>query len=242
MIDGLRVAVVVPAYREERLIARTLSTVPDTVDVVIVVDDASPDATFERATSSAERDARIDVVRLSENQGVGGAIVEGYRRAIEAGADVAVVMAGDDQMDPGDLPALVAPIAEDRADYVKGNRWVHAEARRMPLVRRIGSQVLGRTTGFIAGIPGLDDAQCGYTAVRLATLRDVPLDRVYPRYGYPNDMLLRLAAAGARIVQVPVRPVYGDEVSGFVPYQVVKPIAGILLRGALRRAGLLSDQ
>ena len=242
MIASRTIAVVIPCHNEERLIERTLGRVPPNVDVVVVVDDGSVDRTFAVASAWARTDPRVRLVRLGHNRGVGGAIVEGYRRARACTVDIAVVMAGDDQMDPADLPVLVAPIVSGRADYVKGNRLAHPEARRMPLVRRTGSHVLGRITALAAGLDRLDDAQCGYTAVRLEVLDRIPLEDVFPRYGYPNDLILRLAAAGARIAEAPVRPVYADEVSGLALHRVVVPISNILLRGAARRAGLLSDQ
>lgn len=235
MIADRLIAVVVPAYREERIIERMLSRVPAAVDHIVVVDDASPDRTSEVVGAVAATDPRIHLVRLARNRGVGGAIVVGYQRARDLGAEILVVMAGDDQMDPEDLPRLVEPIVMGEADYVKGNRLAHPEARAMPPVRRLGSHVLGRLTAATAGLPSLDDAQCGYTALRADVLERLPLSRLYPRYGYPNDLLLRLCEARARIAEVPVRPVYADEVSGFAPHRVVLPITGILLRGAARR-------
>lgn len=242
MYSEHRIAVVIPAYREERLLARTVAGVPSWVDLVVVVDDASPDGTWAVARTAAAGDDRVSPVRLGFNRGVGGAIAAGYRRARRLGADIAVVMAGDDQMDPADLPRLIEPIATGTADYVKGNRLEHPEAGSMQLVRRAGTRVLAHLTAIVAGLGELDDSQCGYTALRLSVLDAVSLSEVYPRYGYPNDLLIRLALAGATIEEVPVRPVYGDEVSGFKPHHVVVPITSILLRGAARRAGILHHE
>ncbi|TXD36487.1 glycosyltransferase family 2 protein [Lujinxingia vulgaris] len=240
MLEGKRVAVVVPAYCEETILPRTLAGLPGFIDHAIVVDDGSPDRTFEVAAALARVEARVDVVRLGFNQGVGRAIVRGYERALQLGADVVVVMAADDQMDPADLPAVLSPVLEGRADYVKGNRLRHPEIAKMPPLRRAGTAVLARLTSLVSGLEGLEDTQCGYTAISRQMLKALPLGELYPRYGYPNDMLIRLAERGARVIQPVVRPVYADEVSGLKISKVIVPISGILLRGAMRRVRRLS--
>lgn len=234
--NELSIAVVVPAHQEERLIARTLQGLPPLVDHVVVVDDASSDRTAEAAR--AVGDPRVVVLRHPENLGVGAALVTGYRHALQLGADVMVVMAGDNQMDPVDLPRLLAPICEGRADYVKGNRFVHPEARNMPWARRLAGRWLARLTRTASGLD-IDDSQCGYTALRAEMAQRLPLARLWPRYGYPNDLLLLLANAGARVREVPVRPVYASERSGIRPWHalvVTRVIAArwIELRAASR--------
>ena len=230
-----KVAVVVPAYREQRLLPRTLEGMPEFVDQVVVVDDGSPDDTHAVARKCAKTDNRIDVVRLGFNYGVGRAICEGYRRAVQDGADVVAVMAADAQMDPDDLPGVLAPVVGGWAVYSKGNRLAHPDAQQMPALRPLGTAGLAWMTGVVAGRMEICDSQCGYTAISAEMIDRLPLQDIYPRYGYPNDMLLRLAMRSARIAQPVVRPVYGDEISGLKIGAVVGPIAGILLRGALRR-------
>ena len=229
------IAVVVPAYREARLLPRTLETMPAFVDHVVVVDDGSPDETFAVARRWSEREERVEVVRLGFNQGVGRAIGAGYERALVLGAEVVAVMAADAQMDPDDLPRVLEPVVEGQADYSKGDRLTHREAAKMPPVRRAGTWLLAWMTGIVAGRTEIRDSQCGYTAISAAMLKRLPLRELYPRYGYPNDLLLRLAEQGARLAQPPVRPVYGDEISGLKIGSVVGPIAGILGRGLMRR-------
>ncbi|MFZ5895363.1 MAG: glycosyltransferase family 2 protein [Myxococcota bacterium] len=230
MWQGSRIAVVVPAYREERLIARMLRRVPAYVDAIFVVDDASPDATL--AAARAVGDARLRPLRHDHNQGVGAAIVTGYRAALAEGHDVIAVMAGDDQMHPDDLEAVIAPVSRGEADYVKGNRFVHRDARRMPLLRRLGGEVLSFSTRHATGLQ-VSDTQCGYTAISAQTLRRLPLGELWPRYGYPNDLLGLLGGHRARVKEVPVRPIYADEASGLRAFHVAS-ILGVIVRRYLR--------
>ncbi len=237
MYRGLTTAVVIPAFNEELAIRSAIRSVPAFVDHVIVVDDASRDATARRAAALSH--GRLEILRHGANRGVGGAIVSGYRRALALGLDATAVMAGDGQMDPGDLPRLLDPLVSGRADYVKGNRFAHPDLwRTMPPTRIAGNLMLSWATRWTSGYRHVFDSQCGYTAITSAALERVDLDRVFPRYGYPNDLLARLHAAGARVVDVPVRPVYGAQwKSGIRLHTVVYPIAFVLARSWLVRLG-----
>jgi glycosyltransferase involved in cell wall biosynthesis len=225
MLDAARIAVIVPAYREERLIARMLARVPAVVDALYVVDDASPDGTREAALGVG--DPRVRCVRHAVNRGVGAAIATGYGAALADGHDVLVVMAGDDQMHPDDLAPLVRAVL-DGADYAKGNRFRHAESGRMPFARRVAGEVLSAATRAATGLD-VSDTQCGYTALAARAARTLPLDELWPRYGYPNDLLGMLAARGASVVEVPVRPVYADERSGVRPWHAAT-VLGVIAR------------
>jgi glycosyltransferase involved in cell wall biosynthesis len=235
MYRSLRVSVVIPAFNESQKIANTVATVPDLADDILVVDDASTDDTSAQAILSAQRRARpsgVEVIRHPDNRGVGAAITTGYRRALAVGADVAVVMAGDGQMDPLDLPALLEPIASGAAGYVKGNRFAHPEIwSAMPASRIVGNMLLSAATKLTSGYRHVFDSQCGYTAISRDALMAVPLDELFPRYGYPNDLLSRLHVAGISVVDVPVRPIYGDHWrSGIHLGTVMHPIPWVLLR------------
>lgn len=238
MYRELTVAVVIPAFNEERAIAEAVASVPAFVDHVIVVDDASRDATAAVAARVGQSAGRAyEIVRHVENRGVGAAIVSGYRRALALGLDVAVVMAGDGQMDPADLPALLDPVAEGRADYAKGNRFRHRDVWRvMPRTRLLGNIALSLATRLTAGYWHIFDSQCGYTAIHRRALAAIDLERVFARYGYPNDLLARLHAAGMRVADVPVRPIYSPGwKSGIKPHMVVYPVSFVLARSFLRR-------
>jgi glycosyltransferase involved in cell wall biosynthesis len=231
----LRIAVVIPAFNECGKIVDTVATVPEFVDDLIVIDDASLDDTAERAELAAlrrERPTSVEVIRHTANRGVGGAITTGYRRALAIGADVAVVMAGDGQMDPRDLPALLDPIASGEADYVKGNRFLHpAIWTTMPASRIVGNVVLSAATKLTSGYRHVFDSQCGYTAIHRDALAVIALADLFPRYGYPNDLLSRLRVAEMRVVDVPVRPIYGAHWrSGINVGTALHPIPWVLLR------------
>ena len=235
MLQQRRIAIVIPAYREARLIGRTLQTLPDFVDAIYVVDDGSPDDTAGAAARAG--DERLRVLRHASNQGVGKAIVTGYQAALSEHADVVAVMAGDAQMDPADLPALLGPVLSGQADYVKGNRFRSRERRKMPLLRRVAGKVLSLATRLASGLD-VDDCQCGYTAISRRALGKLPLGELWPRFGYPNDLLLLLAQQGLTVAEVTVRPVYADEQSGIRPWHAAL-ILGLIARRWLSAPALL---
>jgi glycosyltransferase involved in cell wall biosynthesis len=234
MYRDLRVAVVVPAHNEERLIGKVVATMPPLVDHVIVVDDASPDGTSEAA--GAVLDPRLELITLAENQGVGGAILTGHRRALEIGADVAVVMAGDAQMDPAYLPALLDPIADGEAGYTKANRFFGPGSfRGMPRHRVFGNVVLSFLTKAASGYWSLFDPQNGYTAIHRSALELLPMDRIAKRYEFENDMLIQLNIMRVPARDVPIPAVYGEEVSGMRLSRVAPRILRQLWRGFWQR-------
>lgn len=222
------IAIIVPAYCEERLIARTITGLPPSVGQIIVVDDGSPDQTVERAR--AVQDDRIVVISHPTNRGVGAAIFTGYREALLGNCSTFVVMAGDNQMDHADLENVARPILDGDADYVKGNRLVHPQAADMPRARRWGSRALAHVTSLACG-QTLGDSQCGYTAISRKAASRIDWSEIWSRYGYPNDLLLTLVARGFRVIECPVRPVYGSERSGLRPWHFFT-ILGIIFRRA----------
>jgi glycosyltransferase involved in cell wall biosynthesis len=227
--------VVVPAYNEEANLAATIASIPAFIDHVLVVDDGSHDATATVAQKVGG--PAIEVLRHTHNRGVGAAVASGYRRALELGCDVTLVMAGDGQMDPRDVPTLLAPIVEGRADYVKGNRFAYPEVYwTMPRARLVGNITLSLLTRVTSGYRRLFDSQCGFTAVTRATLLALDLDGLFPRYGYPNDLLARLRVAGARVEDVPVRPIYGPAWrSGITLRMAIYPVLFVVVRSLVWR-------
>ena len=228
MLDGKTVAVVVPAYDEEKLLPETLAGIPEFVDRVYVVDDASRDGTAQTAAG----DPRVYVIRHETNRGVGAAIVTGYRQAIADRVDVTCVMAADNQMPPDELEAIARPVVSGDADYAKANRLVSGEAWQLiPHARYLGNAMLSLLTKIASGYWHVADSQSGFTAVSLATLERLDLGRIYPRYGFPNDMLVHLNVVEARVRDVPSRPVYNvGEQSGIRYSRVVPAISWLLLK------------
>ena len=232
MLQGKTIAVVVPCYNEERLLPRVVDTMPAYVDAILVVDDCSKDGTAAVAESLALRDPRVRLLRHEKNGGVGASIATGYMAAAEAGHDVAVVMAGDAQMDPDDMPALLQPLLDDVADYAKGNRLFTGDAWHViPRVRFLGNAMLSLLTKVASGYWNVADSQCGYTAINRAALRAIRWADMYPRYGQPNDLLVRLNIHNFRVRDVPIRPVYGiGEQSGVKPIRMIPHFMLLLWR------------
>jgi len=226
------VAVIVPAYNEEILIGKVLETVPTFVDRIVVVDDASSDGTGEVVKAHQKEDSRIIYLRHPKNEGVGGAIVTGYKWARDNEISISVVMAGDAQMDPKDLPNLLDPVANGEVDYSKGNRLFTGKAWKIiPKTRYLGNAVLSFLTKIASGYWHVADSQSGYGAVSLEVLKTIDLDGVYKRYGMPNDFLVRLNVFHFRVRDVSVNPIYGiGERSGIKISIVIFTLSFLLLK------------
>jgi glycosyltransferase involved in cell wall biosynthesis len=237
MLDGKRVAVVVPALDEEQLVVETIRGVPEFIDRIYVVDDGSRDRTA--AVIVELEDARVQLIRHEKNLGVGAAIATGYRQALAEQVDVACVMAADNQMDPAELRELVEPVARGEVEYAKANRLFSGEAWKViPRTRYLGNAVLSLLTKIASGYWHVADSQAGYTALSLDALSRLDLDRLYPRYGFPNDMLVHLNVENARVRDVPSRPIYDvGERSGIKLRSVVPRISWLLFKGFWWRMG-----
>ncbi|MBX3228477.1 MAG: glycosyltransferase family 2 protein [Labilithrix sp.] len=236
MLHERKVYVVVPALDEALHIGRVIATMPRFVDHVFVVDDGSGDGTGQVALSGG--DPRVRVLRHDERRGVGAAIATGYAEALREGGDALdaiAVMAGDGQMHPDDLAAVVMPIVRGQADYVKGDRMgAYGVHRKMGLPRWIGGRVFSLLTSLAIREP-IRDSQCGYTALARRATEGLDLAGLWPGFGYPNDLLGQLAARAERIREVPVQAIYGDETSK-LKLRHLPPFFFIIGRAALRRA------
>lgn len=231
------VCVVVPCYNEETQISNVIDTMPDYVDYIVVVDDLSRDATVEIVKEKAAEFERVVLIEHKVNEGVGGAIASGYKWAAENDIDMAVVMAGDGQMNPDDLPALIEPVADGRADYSKGNRLFTGEAfQKIPKIRYFGNSLLSLLTKIASGYWNIADSQSGYTVINKKALKTINWDLMYKRYGQPNDVLVRLNVENFRVTDVPVEPVYNiGEKSGIKIHKVIFTIGWLLFKMFLWR-------
>ena len=233
MLEGASVVVIVPAFDEAPRIGRVIRTLPSEVDRVIVVDDASRDGTTREARAAGAS----SVLRHAKNRGVGASIVSGYRAALAddgSANDAFVVMAGDAQMDPADLARVALPVLRGQAGYVKGNRFRAPDvARVMPRTRFAAGHALSWLTSRAIGVP-VHDSQCGYTALARWACARLDLDGLWPRYGYPNDLLSQLALRDIPIREVAVRPIYADEVSRIRTWHLAG-VAHVVARAWIRR-------
>jgi len=231
------IAVVVPCFNEESQIDRVIRTMPDYVDSIVVVDDCSRDKTAEIVKAYEAENEKVILLSHDKNQGVGGAIATGYKWAQKNNMDIAVVMAGDGQMAPEDLPAILDPVASDDADYSKGNRLFTGEAYKIiPKHRYFGNALLSLFTKIASGYWHIADSQSGYTAINKKTLEAINWDNMYKGYGQPNDLLVRLNIINARVRDVKIRPVYDiGEQSGIKIHKVMFTISWLLLKGFTRR-------
>ncbi|MHC3130104.1 MAG: glycosyltransferase family 2 protein [Candidatus Bathyarchaeota archaeon] len=238
MYKGKTVCVVVPAYNEEKLIGRVIETMPDYVDKIVVVDDKSTDKTAELVRNAASQsNGRIVLIQHSENQGVGGAIVTGYKWARDNKMAVTAVMAGDAQMAPEDLPSLLDPVAAGEVDYAKGNRLFTGNAWQLiPKMRYLGNSYASLLTKVASGYWHVADSQTGYTVINLRALEILDLDGIYKRYGMPNDILVKLNIYNFRVRDIPVKPVYNiGEKSMMKARKIMITLSWLLLKDFLYR-------
>jgi len=231
------ISVVIPAYNEEKLIEKTIESVPDFVDKIVVVNDVSKDTTRDKVEQVMKKNSKVTLINHKTNQGVGGSIASGYKWSSENDIDIAVVMAGDAQMDPSDMPDLLNGIIVDGADYVKGSRLLSSDVRKkMPKSRYNLSQFLSLLTKIASGYWQIIDPQCGYTAINKEALHRINWDKMYKRYGQPNDLLIRLNVENMKVKDVQIKPVYNvGEKSGINMSKLFFTLSWVLFSGFLWR-------
>lgn len=230
------IATVIPAYRVEREIESVINGLPSYIKHIIVVDDASPDSSLDLVTATAQKDIRITLIRHSKNQGVGGAMLSGFRKALELGAQIIIKIDGDGQMDSSHIPALITPLIEGKADYVKGNRFRDFKSlQQMPLIRRIGNLGLSFLTKAATGYWNIFDPTNGFFAIRAEILAQLPFEKIDRRYFFETSMLSNLYLLDAFILDVPIPARYRGETSNMVIRSVLVEFPIKLARTFLRR-------
>jgi len=237
MYKDKSICVVVPAYNEATQIGKVIETMPDYVDYVFIVDDASKDKTVEIVKKYQKKSKKIQLIEHEVNKGVGGSITRGYKRARDNDIDITAVMAGDGQMDPDDLEKIIEPVASGSADYSKGNRLFYGDAWSMiPHIRYMGNSFLSLMTKVASGYWHIADSQSGYTAISLTALKRIDLDGIYKDYGMPNDLLIKLNQFDFKVRDVHIKPVYNiGEKSGIRLIKVIPKISWLLCKGFSRR-------
>jgi glycosyltransferase involved in cell wall biosynthesis len=232
-----RIAVVIPCYRVKQQVLQVIARIGPEADRIICVDDGCPEGSGEHIRARCQ-DPRVRVLFHEKNQGVGGAVITGYREAMSAGADIIVKLDGDGQMDPKILPRLVRPILEGQADYAKGNRFYSLEfLRAMPLLRKLGNMALSFMSKFSSGYYDLFDPTNGFTAIHAAVAGELPLDKIAKGYFFESDMLFRLNVLRAVVFDVPMPAVYGDEQSSLRVGKILPRFLFGHLRNFCKRIG-----
>lgn len=231
MYKGKKIAVIVPAYNEREFIARVIETIPDFVDRIYAVNDASTDETGIILDKLAERIERLTVIHHEKNGGVGAAIISGHKIALKDGMDVVAIMAGDGQMDPAILDRIIDPVVEGRADFSKGDRLSIPDHRRsMSAWRTFGNFILTYLTRIASGYWHMMDPQNGYTAISREFLEKLDLDSLEKGFAFENDMLVKLNVLGARLVDVPHTAIYGKEHSKIRYHKYIVNTSWVLLK------------
>lgn len=230
-----RIAVVIPCFRVASQVLGVIARIGPEVGWIIAVDDACPEHTGDVIERECH-DPRVRVLRHTQNQGVGGAVMTGYAAAIALPADAVVKLDGDGQMDPALIPALCAPLLAGRADYVKGNRFYHvSHTAGMPATRLLGNAALSFLSKFSSGYWQLFDPTNGFTAIHRAVLPELDFDRIARRYFFESDLLYCLNQLRAVVVEMPMLSRYADEPSSLKPLRMIGPFLRGNLRNGARR-------
>lgn len=236
MYRNLRIAISIPAYNEERLITKTVETMPKEVDYMVIVNDCSKDKTGSIIDALSKKNKKVIPLHNKKNVGVGGSVVNGFRRALSTNADLVLVMAADAQCNPDYITRMIDTLIDGDYDYVKANRFVHLEElAQMPFYRRIGNIFITLLTKFATGYYSIFDSQNGYGVFKRKTLENLPLERIGKRYDYENTLLIALSILGARVKDEPVPAIYGDETSTIPFFRTATRALTVLWKGFWQR-------
>jgi len=230
-----KIAMVIPAYNEEKLINPTLEGVPDIVDKIYVIDDGSKDNMASVIRERAKIDHRIELIQHGRNMGVGQAVITGYKKSAEEKYDITVVVGGDNQMPLGQIIDFLDPLVDGKADYAKGNRFIVEGSvfEDMPRIRLVGNSIISFLTKIASGFYKIYDVVDGYTAITRQAIDLINWEKAWKRYGYPMDFLVRLNAYGFKVIDIPRRAIYllGERQSQIKSIPYALRVSPMLIRG-----------
>jgi len=230
----MKIGVVIPAYKVKEFIKNLLISIPQCVDLIIVVDDKCPEASGQEAEKVL--DTRINIIHHEQNMGVGGAVISGYKKALEAGCDIVIKIDGDGQMDPQHIPDLITPLMSDEADFSKGNRFMDFRAlKTMPKVRLFGNSILSFLLKMASGYWNIIDPTNGYTAIHRRILEKLDLNKISKRYFFESDMLINLNMLNAVVKDISIPARYGNEKSSLSVAKIAFQFPPKLVRGFIKR-------
>lgn len=236
MIRKKTIAITVPAYNEEKLLGKTVKTLPDFVDRVFIINDASTDKTAEVAAALAKEDKRVKVITNNPNGGIGHSLKKGFKASVKEKNDITIVMPGDAQCDPKYLKEMIEFLLDNKLDFVKANRFMDLkELKNMPRLRRVGNIVVTILTKFATGYYDIFDSQNGYCFYSYSVLGSIPMDQIGERYEFENTILIALSELNAKIADYPVPANYGNETSTINLFGTVMRTLRVLNRGFWRR-------
>ena len=228
------VIVIIPAYLAEKSIQKVISGIPDWVRAIIVVDDGSQDRTSEIVQSM--NNPKISLIQHNQNMGVGGAMITGYKKSLELGADIIVKIDSDGQMDPIYMDKLIQPIVLGKADYTKGNRFFYWKGtERMPLYRKIGNLSLSFLSKLASGYWDIFDPTNGYTAISAEIIPLLDFNHISNRFFFETSMLIGLRIIRAVVVDVYIPAKYEGEKSHLSAWKSLFEFPPKIIKGFLRR-------
>ena len=232
MYKNKKVCAVIPCYNEESQIGKVIETMPNYVDNIVIVDDCSRDNTVKVVESYMKDNDKIILIKHEKNIGNGGARVTGLKKCLEIDIDIICLMDGDGQMSVSELPHLLEPIIQNKADYAKGNRFFSGKAwEKIPKIRYMGNAILSLITKIVSGYWHVADSQSGYIVLTKQIVERINLDHLYQHYGFPNDLLIHANVVNARVEDIPIEPIYNiGEKSGIKYWKVIPQISWLLFR------------
>ena len=240
MKSDKKIAVVIPCYRVSEQIKDVIASIPKFIDYVIVVDDACPENSGMIVNDL--REDRIKVMFHKRNEGVGGAMISGFKKALELRIDIVVKLDGDGQMNPNDIAKLMQPLLNNNADYAKGNRFRDAKAlKQMPKVRLLGNSLLSFAIKLASGYWNIMDPANGFCAISRHALCKLNLDKIDNRYFFETDMLINLNLVNMVVEDVPLPAIYSNETSSLSIKKIILTFPLKILKGLAKRIYYIYD-